>query len=42
MRKQNKFLGSSKADPNFILGDDLSMARVSVMVETTLVGKAHG
>jgi hypothetical protein len=41
-RKQNKCLGSSKADPNFILGEDLSMVGVAAMADKTLVGKAYG
>jgi hypothetical protein len=41
-RKHNKFLGSSKADPKFTLGDDLTMAGVLVMANKTLVGKSYG
>jgi hypothetical protein len=41
-RKRNKCLGSSKADPNFIHDDDLSMVGVFTMEEKTLVGKAYG
>jgi hypothetical protein len=41
-RKRNKCLGSSKTDPNFILGDDLTMVEVSPMADKTLVRKAYG
>jgi hypothetical protein len=41
-RKQNKCLGSSKADPNFILGEDLTMSGVAAMADKTIVRKSYG
>jgi hypothetical protein len=41
-RKQNKCIGSSKENPNFILGDDLTLSGVAEMADKTIVGKAYG
>jgi hypothetical protein len=41
-RKKSKCVGSSQADPNFILGDDLTMSGVAAMEDKSIVGKVYG